>query len=1098
VAQASVVVSAEQVFAATRVMNVNNVPITIEEDEVLAELEEVEILNEKGTVNKIQETAIPQIEELVEGVSNEVTAEQRECLRKLLMEYQDVLSRNEYDLGECIIAEHHIDTGDSRPIKQQMRRQPTTVAAEVEKQVLDMIQAGVIEPSCSPWASNVVMVRKKDGSQRFCIDFRKLNDVTRKDSYPLPRIDVCLDSLAGAKLFSAFDLRSGYHQVRMYEEDADKTSFVTRSGLWRFRRLPFGLSNAGATFQRVMDVAMAGLNFNIMLVYLDDIIVFSKTVDEHLERLRALFDRLRRANLKLKPSKCKLMRDEIGFLGHVVSAEGVRTDEEKTRAVAEWPIPKNLHEVRSFLGLCGYYRRFVQDFAKIAAPLHALAGKNIPFEWTTECQAAFVRLKEKLTSTPILALPQDEGKFILDTDASGVSIGAVLSQEQEGKERVIAYGSRVLSRAERNYCVTRQELLAVVYFLKAYRQFLTGKPFLVRTDHSALQWLRRTPEPIGQQARWLETMEEFQFEVKHRAGTAHRNADALSRRPVVEGDGVSARSVTEQEWDEWIPPFEFEEQTTTEDSFIRRAKKRRSNRRVVLNEPTAESEWSNERLKQAYEDDPLLKEVMQAIRMEGENLLEEVRVEGRSRGFKAYWGQRERLKVENGLLWRKWWVADSQEVRWQLIPPIARRESLIETAHEGWTGGHVGFKKTLKRVQDQAYWFGWHSDVERALARCANCATYFRGILKRQGELQIPCVGEAFERIAIDITGPHPKSRQGYVYILTVIDLFTKWAMAFPVRQHDAVTVASILCDQVFSVYGIPLQILSDQGPEFEGHLMRELCRELRIDKLRTTSYHPSCNGGVERFHRTLNSLLGRVVSENQRDWSERLPAVMAAYRASSHEATGSSPNKLMFGREVNVPIDLALGRPANHWESYSDFVAHKTKVMEEAYSTTRQQLNVTANRSKRYYDMRVRKNEYTVGSWVWYYYPRRRVGVSPKWQRYYQGPYLVTQVLGPVNVRIQRSRRATPLVAHVDKLKRYNGVERESWLSDAGGRVAEPEGERRTQLTEAESTRPRGMQRPAVRIRDNEEYVAQEEQREEGRGLRKRTDLNRPVRYRQ
>ena len=511
-------------------MNITTHPITLLAGTVVSNLTPVLVEDDVNVVEDLAE--IPEhIQPLLDGVDCDIDVGVKEKLLSLLRNYSDVFSKDELDLGDANLVQHTIDTGQNRPIKQQLRRQPMHLLDKIDEQVQQMLTAGVVEPTSSPWASNVVVVKKKDGTLRFCIDYRRLNDITRKDVYPLPRIDACLDAMAGAQYFSTFDLRSGYHQVRMHEADADKTSFVTRQGAFRFRRLPFGLCNAGSTFQRLMDIVMKEANFEICLVYLDDIIVYSEEADEHLRRLEIVFSRLRKARLKLKPSKCKILQKHVTFLGHVVSNEGLSTDPEKIAAVVEWPRPTNQTEIRSFLGLCSYYRRFVKDFASIASPLHALTGKNQRFEWTEACEKSFQQLKVMMTSSPILAMPRDSGRFILDTDACDVSIGAVLSQEQDGVERVIAYSSRKLSRPERNYCVTRKELLAVVNYVKSFRMYLLGRPFIIRTDHSALQWLRKTPEPIGQQARWCEMLEEFQFEIQHRPGRSHANADAMSRRP---------------------------------------------------------------------------------------------------------------------------------------------------------------------------------------------------------------------------------------------------------------------------------------------------------------------------------------------------------------------------------------------------------------------------------------------------------------------------------------------------------------------------------------------------------------------------------------
>jgi len=427
---------------------------------------------------------------------------------------------------------HSIDTEEARPIRQRLRCFPPAHVEAISQQVDDLLRQEVIKPASSPRASNLVLVRKKDGSYRCCIDYLQLNSVTRKDAYPLPRIDSCLDALANARWFPTFDLRSSYHQVPDAKCDADKTAFMCPRGMYRFKAMPFGLYNAGATFQRLMDIVMSGLHFHVCLIYLDDIIVFAGSLEQYLYRLVMVFQRLRTAGLKLKPEKCLLLQKSVSFLGHVVSVQGIATtDPSKIKLVAEWPTPRSLRDVRAFLGLAGYYQRLVAGFASIAGPLHAMMGKGEEFLLTPEAQQSFNRLKVALTSQLILAMLQDEGEMILDTDASDTAIGAVLSQKQGGYERVIAYVSRRLDRTEANYCVTRKELLAVVHFMRHFRQYLLSRAFLVRTDHSALTWLRRTPEPIGQQARWLEVMEEFHFRIEHCPGARHGNANALSRHP---------------------------------------------------------------------------------------------------------------------------------------------------------------------------------------------------------------------------------------------------------------------------------------------------------------------------------------------------------------------------------------------------------------------------------------------------------------------------------------------------------------------------------------------------------------------------------------
>jgi len=682
------------------------------------------------------------------------------------------------------------------------------------------------------------------------------------------------------------DLRSGYHQVALDERDAPKTTFVTRRGTFAFNVMPFGLCNAPATFQRLMDCTMAGLNYEICLLYLDDIIVFSADIETHFQRLELIFERLKRANLKLKPSKCRFLQREVDFLGYRVSGSGVETDDKKIEAVVTWPTPTKLRDVRGFLGLCSYYRRFVNGFSEIAAPLHALQKKNVTFRWSEECQLAFETLKRKLTEAPILALPRDHGLLILDTDASDHGIGAVLSQVQNGEEKVLSYASRLYSDAERRYCVTRKELLAVVFFLKHFRQYLLGREFLVRTDHAALQWLRKTPEPIGQQSRWLEVLEEFHFTVEHRPGMKHANADALSRRPCRQcgvcgtGDAPEGRLLT----------------------------------RVVQSQAdqdgTSDDEWSNPAIGRRQAEDADIGPIYAALK-EGNGQPEWGEMLTESKATKTYWTLWPFLELIDGVLFMRRDTVNGQPALRLVTPPYYRAE-VVKQAHSGHTGGHLGERRTVEQVRRRAFWVGWAADTRRMYRMCVQCAQYKRGQAPRQGPLQPMPVGMPWERIGIDITGPHPKSRNGYVYILTLVDYFSKWSDAFPIRNQEAGTIAKVLVDRVFSYFGSPIQILSDRGRNFESRLFNEMCRRLGVDHLRTTVFKPSTNGLVERFHRTLNSVLGKVVSSNQRDWDEHLPYAVAAYRATVHETTGYTPNYLFFGRENRAPLDLVAGPAPN------------------------------------------------------------------------------------------------------------------------------------------------------------------------------------------
>ena len=425
--------------------------------EPVVEVTSVASIQEQGpTESKIDE----QLKEITKQCHMSVSVSEREQLLDLLTCYSDIFATSSSDLGRTTRVQHRIHTGDHPPIKQSVRRVPVAHREQAKEGIQDMLQKGIIRPSSSPWASPLVLVRKNDGSMRFCVDYHQLNSVTRKDAYPIPRIDETLGTLAGSCIFTTLDLLSGYWQVEVRPEDREKTAVCTSEGLFEFNVMPFGLCNAPATFQRLMDCVLAGLHWQSCLVYLDGIIILGRSFSDHLHKLRDVFDRFREAGLKLKPSKCKFGQKEVAFLDHIVSDQGIAPDPAKVAAITNWPIPRSRKEVQQFLGLGNYYRRFIQDFATIAKPLHRLTVKDREFLWTEACEVAFRNLQRKLVSAPILAFPDFTKTFVLDTNASNVGIGAVLSQVEDGRETVIAYASRVLSKAERGYCVTRRELLA--------------------------------------------------------------------------------------------------------------------------------------------------------------------------------------------------------------------------------------------------------------------------------------------------------------------------------------------------------------------------------------------------------------------------------------------------------------------------------------------------------------------------------------------------------------------------------------------------------------------------------------------------------------
>ena len=762
--------------------------------------------------------ASPQKQELlwkmVTDSGDKLTSAQQKTLYNTLLAFADVFTAGDDDLGHTDLLPHTIPTGIAQPIRQAPRRAPLCHRETVRKLLDDMLAKDVIISSKSPWASPVVLVQKKDGSVRFCIDYRKLNAVTQRDAYPLPRIDETLDTLSGSKWFSTLDLLSGYWQVGMDPRDREKTAFATHEGLFEFKVMPFGLCNAPATFQRLMNLVLAGIQWSKCLVYLDDIIVLGKSFEEHLQHLVLVLQRLREANLQLKPAKCVLFRDEVLYLGHVVSRQGIATDPAKTSKVSGWPTPTTVKEVQQFLGLASYYRRFVCNFATLAKPLYKLTERGRTFQWTKECAEAFAVLKNRLTTAPILCYPNYKEKFILDTDASQEGIGAVLSQRQGDKEVVIAYASRSLSKSERKYCVTRKELLSAVTFIHHFRPYLLGHQFLLRTDHGSLTWLQSFKEPEGQLARWVEQLQEYNFEIVHRPGRRHTNADAMSRHPCSQCQRPESECSTSE------PEVQVAATTLA---------------------PQRERSTIDLEFRQSQIQDEIIGPVLTAKENGVKLSADELKRFPREVTMLAQ--QWEQLTIQHGVLYRKYENQQGSQLHLQLVVPTEQQSSTLHEIHGGRMAGHLGEDRTFKKLQERFYWPGYSQSVKEWCRNCPHCAVRKKPNQKQRAPLQKVERGYPLQMVAADIVGPLPKSSTGNKYILVVSDYFTKWAEAYGIPNQEAKTVANKLIDNMFCRFGVPEQLHTDMGTQFESTLVKEISKLLDIRKTHTTAYHPQGDG---------------------------------------------------------------------------------------------------------------------------------------------------------------------------------------------------------------------------------------------------------------
>ena len=453
-------------------------------------------------------------------------------IQNILKEYDDIFMKHKWDVGKTELIKHEILT-NSKPIVMNPRRQPYHLIEKINKNVQEMEDNGIISKCESPWNSPLVCVKKRDKDDiRICLDYRALNDVTERPIFPIPNTQEMLDTLQGARFFTSLDLGNAYYQVELDENSKLKTAFSTQNAQYCFNRMPFGIAAAPATFQKLMNSVLGSLNWKEAVVYLDDILIFSSSLNEHYKRIRNVLDRIRKANLKISPTKCHFLKEEIKFLGHVINKSGIRTDENKIDSIKHFERPKCIKKLRSFLGLTNYYRKFIKDYSKYSKILESLIGSNQKkLLWTNECENAFNNLKEQLTKAPVLMFPNFSKEFILDTDASFDRIGAVLAQiDENGKERVIAYGSKAMSKHELGYCITRKELLAIFYFTQHFKHYLYGKRFNLRTDHKAIVFMLKTKKLITPQFQtWINHLSSLDMKIEYRKGSDHSNADALSR-----------------------------------------------------------------------------------------------------------------------------------------------------------------------------------------------------------------------------------------------------------------------------------------------------------------------------------------------------------------------------------------------------------------------------------------------------------------------------------------------------------------------------------------------------------------------------------------
>ena len=853
------------------------------------------------------------------------------------------------------------------PISRRPYKMAPKELAELKVQLQELLDKGFIRPSSSPWGCPAIFVKKKDHSLRLCVDYRPLNAVTIKNKYPLPRIDILFDQLAGAKVFSKVDLRSGYHQIKIRPEDVPKTAFSTRYGLYEYLVMSFGLTNAPAHFMYLMNSVFMPELDKFVVVFIDDILIYSKSDKEHEEHLRIVLQRLRDHKLYAKFSKCAFWLRKVPFLGHVISDEGISVDPGKVQEVLDWKSPRTVHQIRSFLGLAGYYRRFIPNFSKISKPMTKLLEKDSKFVWSEECEEAFQTLKKLLTTAPVLAQPNLEKPFDVYCDASGTGIGAVLMQEG----RVIAYASRQLRDHEEHYPTHDLELLSVVHALKIWRHYLLGNLVHIYTDHKSLKYLFTQQDLNMRQRRWLELVKDYELEIHYHPGKANVVADALSRKEHC--NHLSVRPLSSM-WccDGSEPSLRVVPHgTLTNIALI----------------PTIKEE-----IIAAQKDNVGIAHIRRKIQL------------GKAKCFH---------EDSDGVIWFKN----------RLVVPknLELRKKIMDEAHCSRYSIHPGSNKMYQDLRRNFWWTRMKREIAKYVGECDTCRRVKADHLRPAGLLQpLSVPGWKWEDISMDFIVGLPRTASKYDSIWVIVDRLTKSAHFIPVStRYSTKRYAEIYIARIFCSHGAPKTIISDRGPQFIARFWEQLHECLGTKLLRSSAYHAQTDGQTERINQILEDMLRACVLNFGPKWDQYLPLAEFSYNNSYQESIRMSPFEALYGRPCRTPVN---------WSESGERVILGPDLVMEAEEKVRQiqsHMLTAQSRYKSYADKRRRALHFEVGDHVYLrvspFKGVRRFGIKGKLAPRYIGPYPIIEKCGNLAYRLELPPRLSRVhnVFHVSQLKK-------------------------------------------------------------------------------
>ena len=885
--------------------------------------------------------------------------------RDLVMKYEQLFTGDSKKPKQTHLVNHRIITDDALPVKAKYRRIPAAWEKEVQDQVQEMLKNGIIRPSSSPWNSPIILVKKKDNTMRFVCDFRGLNNVTKKDTYPLPHIRDIIDKMQDAKYWSTLDAAGAYWSMPLNESDKEKTAFTVPRGKYEFNVTPYGLTNAGASYQRMIDMCLSGLTFDRILAYMDDVVIFSRTWKEHKEELNSVFESLVEAGITLKASKCVIGSHAVEFLGYCLSEKGIEPQERLVAAIRDFARPETRKAVKSFLGLAGFYRSFIPDFAAIAHPLNNLTSDNVKFEWSNSCEEAFKELKRLLSSGPVLAFPRLGEPFVVDADASDLAFGGVLMQKgSDGILHPVGYFSDSVKASQSSWAPTTKEAFALVLAVRHWYVYLAGTEFVLNSDHNPLVHLRTQKDPRGKFSRWILELEEFNYVVKYVPGVENVKADALSRNKAANASQPSSR-------------FEDMIYSVLED----RAR-------------------FQEQLRTEQESDLVIRTAVKSV----------------SNGVKITEGRLKRvqsqLRVEDGLLTKSG----------RPVVPATLRKLVTSQIHDI---GHWGVDKTYALLKERFFWPNMYSYTENFVSYCTTCQQTKCDTHPPKAPMIPMFIPEApMQFVSIDIAYM-PTDSDGYKYILLAGDIFSKYIQAIPLRDQTAPSIVRAFENNWIFTHGNPLYLLSDQGSNVDGDTVRNFCDVLGIEKRRSSPFHSQGNGFAERNIRSVreilrSALLSRNLSENK--WRKLLPGLVFALNCSVSKATKAVPYAVVFGRSPTLKVDVLFGTSAASGGKDSvsplDYSEELGISLKQIWETARKHLEISKKDMVSKYNQDVRFHDHQPGAQVWYKTEVIKSGenkLAPK----RSGPWVVTRKMpNGVTFEILDEDSGVTKVVHHDKLK--------------------------------------------------------------------------------